>query len=161
MAAIRGSCLCGDVAWEVTGPLEFMSHCHCSRCRKAHGVAFATFVMVPADRFRLLRGAERMVRYASSPGLVRPFCGRCGSVVACGDGQQGLVGVPAGSLDEDPGVRPIAHIFVASKAPWFEVTGPLMRFDTYPPSVDAAVLPDLQRDRPWTAGCAGAACAAR
>jgi len=49
MSTVRGSCLCGDVAWEVEGSLDLMSHCYCSRCRKAHGTAFATYVMGPAD----------------------------------------------------------------------------------------------------------------
>jgi hypothetical protein len=145
---VRGSCLCGDIAWETSEPLEFMSHCHCQRCRKAHGAAFATGAMVPADGFRLVGGGERIVRYASSPGFARPFCGRCGSVVASGDAWQGLVAVPAGSLDDDPGVRPICHIFVASKAPWFDVRDALPRFDTYPPSVDMPALPDLAPREP-------------
>src|SRR5213593_942328 len=132
MDTLHGTCLCGDVAWETTGSLEFMSHCHCSRCRKTHGAAFATVAMCPVDAFRLARGRERIVRYQSSPGFARPFCGRCGSVVACGDSWQGLVGVPAGPMDDDPGVRPLAHIFVASKAPWYEIRGELPSFDAYP-----------------------------
>ena len=75
METLRGSCLCGDVVWETTGPLEFMTHCHCSRCRKAHGSAFATFAMCQPGEVRLLRGSERIVRYESSPGLFRRFCG--------------------------------------------------------------------------------------
>jgi hypothetical protein len=66
-------------------------------------------------------------------------------VVASGDLYQGLVAIPAGPLDDDPGVRPIAHIFVASKAPWYEVDDALPCFDAYPPGVDAPVLPDLAR----------------
>jgi hypothetical protein len=143
MTAIRGSCLCGDVAWETTGPLEFMSHCHCSRCRKSHGSAFATYVVVTPDAFRLVRGGERIARYESSPGLSRPFCSRCGSPVADGEASQGLVGVPAGPLDDDPGVRPLAHIFASSKAPWFEIAGDLPRFDGFPPGFNAPQLPEL------------------
>lgn len=147
MSVVHGSCLCGDVAWEVTPPLEFMSHCHCVRCRKAHGAAFATFVLVPADRYRLVRGGDRIVRYASSPGMTRPFCGRCGSVVPSGDVHQGLIEVPAGPLDDDPGVRPVAHIFVASKAPWFAISDGVRCFDAYPPGIDAPVLQDLEGPR--------------
>jgi hypothetical protein len=143
MSTVRGSCLCGDVAWETTTPLEFMSHCHCGRCRKAHGTAFATMAMTPTSGFRLVRGDDRIVRYASSAGFTRPFCGRCGSVVASGDEFQGLVAVPVGSLDDDPGTRPLCHIFVASKAPWYMIPNDgLPRFDAYPPSVDADILPD-------------------
>jgi hypothetical protein len=119
-----------------------MSHCHCARCRKAHGAAFATYVMCTPDAFRLTRGRDEIVRWESTPGFFRPFCGTCGSVVPDGAPAQGLVGVPAGPFDDDPGVRPVAHIFVASKAPWFEIHGDTLQFDQYPPGVDAAALPD-------------------
>lgn len=136
----RARCLCGDVSWEVEGPFEWMSHCHCARCRKAHGAAFATYVAAPATGFRL-RGGEHVARWESSPGFFRCFCGRCGSVVP-GDAMEGRVFVPAGNFDDDPGVRPLAHIFVASKAPWFEIRDGMPRFDAYPPGIDAPVLPD-------------------
>ncbi len=51
--------------------------------------------------------------------------------------------MPAGCLDGDPGVRPLAHIFVGSKAPWFEIADPLPRFDAYPPGFEAPTFPDL------------------
>ena len=137
---MRASCLCGEASWDVDGPLEQMSHCHCSRCRKAHGTAFATYAMAAADRFRL-SGRERVVPWESSPGFFRCFCGRCGSVVP-GDPIEGSVFVPAGNLDGDPGTRPQAHIFAASKAPWYEIPDRLRRFDAFPPGVDAASLPD-------------------
>jgi hypothetical protein len=134
------SCLCGAVAWELDGPFEFMSHCHCSRCRKTHGVAFATYVAGPADGFRL-RGAEHVTRWESSPGAWRNFCARCGSVVPW-DPWNGLMIVPAGNFHDDPGVRPAAHIFVASKAPWYEIHDDLPQYAEYPPGVDAAVIAD-------------------
>lgn len=157
MSSVRGSCLCGDVAWELTGPLEFMSHCHCARCRKAHGAAFATYLMCAADAFRLVRGQERVTRYESSPGFFRPFCSRCGSVVPDGEPWQGLVGVPAGALDDDPGVRPLAHIFVGSKAPWMEVGGGLPAFEGYPPGFGAPAIPDLPASG-TTTGVLGGSC---
>lgn len=52
----RASCLCGEVMWALDGPLELMSHCHCSCCRKGHGAAFATYVVAPAARFRQVFG---------------------------------------------------------------------------------------------------------
>lgn len=136
----QASCLCGAVAWQLGGPFEWMSHCHCARCRKTHGAAFATYVAGPADGFRL-RGQEHVVRWESSPGFFRCFCGRCGSVVP-GDAFEGRVFVPAGNFDDDPTVRPIAHIFVASKAHWFDIEDTLPQFETYPPGIDAPVLPD-------------------
>jgi hypothetical protein len=136
----RGSCLCGAVRWEADEPLEWMSHCHCSRCRKSHGAGFATYVMAPNDGFRL-DGTDDVVRWESSPGFYRPFCGRCGSVVP-GDPWESRIFLTAGNLEEDPGVRPEMHIFVASKAPWLEIRDELPRFDAFPPGIDAPVMPD-------------------
>ncbi|MBI3782274.1 MAG: GFA family protein [Deltaproteobacteria bacterium] len=137
---IESSCLCGKVTWEIGGPLEFMSHCHCSRCRKAHGTPFASLVAGPASSFQM-NGREHVTTWQSSPGLARGFCSHCGSVVP-GDPWEGLTFVPAGNFTSDPGVRPLMHIFVASKAPWYEISDALPRFDAYPPGVDSPVLDD-------------------
>ena len=135
---IGGSCLCGDVAFEVEGPFEPLAHCHCSMCRKAHGAAFASYVAAPASAFRWRRGAELVKSYESSPGARRAFCPRCGSSVP-GEpvGEQRFV--PAGLLDGDPKVGPLPHIFVASKAPWYEIADDAPRFDAYPPGMGEAL----------------------
>ena len=52
---IRGSCLCGAIRYEIAGPFEDMRHCHCSRCRKAHGAAFSTFARTSKVALRLFR----------------------------------------------------------------------------------------------------------
>jgi hypothetical protein len=149
MAEAKASCLCGGVAWRVRDPLDFTSHCHCGRCRKSHGTPFATYLICGAETFTLDRGRELIARYESSPGFFRPFCSRCGAVVPDGEPWKGMVGVPFGPFDDDPGVRPLSHIFVSSKPPWFEIEDDLPRFDGYPPGFDAAGLDDLPaRTRP-------------
>lgn len=155
MPVVAGSCLCGDVAWEVSEGLRTLHHCHCSRCRKAHGSAFASYARCRPEVFRLVCGRERIARYESSPGLFRPFCDRCGSVVADEEPQQGRIGMPAGPFDVDPVVRPLAHVFVGSKAPWFEIRGDLPCFDTYPPGIDASVLADQPARDPDTGALRG------
>jgi hypothetical protein len=145
MGEARGSCLCGGVAWRVRDALDFTSHCHCSRCRKAHGMGFGTYLVCGEDSFTLERGRELIERYESSPGFFRPFCRRCGSVVPDGEPWKGMLGVPFGPFDDDPGVRPLSHIFVSSKPPWLEITDDLPRFDGYPPGFDANTLDDLPR----------------
>src|SRR5262249_12929121 len=119
----RASCLCGTVTWEIEGDLKWMSHCHCSRCRKTHGSAYATFVAGSPSGCRM-PGTEHVVKWASSPTLARCFCAQCGSVVP-GDPIGDLVFLPAGNFEDDPGVRALAHIFAGSKAPWFEITDEL------------------------------------
>ncbi len=137
---MRGSCLCGDVAWEGSGTGDMVHHCHCSMCRKTSGAAFGTFGGFPAADFRFTRGEAGIRRYPSSPGGVRAFCGRCGSAVP-GQPFEDLIFVPFGNLEGDPGGRPMAHIFVTSKAPWYEIADDLPRFDAYPPGYPDPELP--------------------
>ena len=130
---IRASCLCGDVQIEISGELSGASHCHCSMCRKAHGAAFGTYAAVNAAEFRVVSGGERITRYPSSPGIVRTFCARCGSTLQwLRESKPEVVDIALGVLDADPGVRPDRHIYVASKAPWHEITDDLPQHATYP-----------------------------
>jgi hypothetical protein len=43
---------------------------------------------------------------------------------------RGVIRIPAGTLDDDPGLRPERHIFVDFKAAWFDITDGLPRFAT-------------------------------
>jgi hypothetical protein len=133
---VRGSCLCGSIRYEVTGPLRGALNCHCSMCRKAHGAAFRSRAAVRRADFRFTQGESLLARYESSPGTHRCFCSRCGSpLVSFFDGNPNTLGLPLGALDDDPGVRPGCHVYVGSKAPWFEITDELPRFDELPPPV--------------------------
>ena len=148
MAGLCGSCLCGEIAYEIEGPLEFTHHCHCSYCRKSFGTPYATGAM--ARGWRWLRGAQSAARYESSPGFYRWFCSRCGSPLP-GDPVEGATFVPFGTLDADPGVRPGFHMFTASKAPWWEIRDRLRAFDAFPPGIDAPIGADRPlRDPPGT-----------
>jgi len=151
---LHSSCLCGAVSWDVGEELKFMSFCHCSRCRKTRGSAFATVVAAAADTF-VLRGSQNVTRFASSSELTRCFCARCGSVVP-GEPWQGLVVVPAGAFDDDPAVRPSSHIFVGSKAPWYDISDALPQFETYPPRFESTELAELSRDT--STGTASGSC---
>lgn len=137
---VTGSCLCGTVRWEMDGPYERMSHCHCSMCRKAHAAPFATYIAVARDRFKFTAGEDAITDYESSPGFHRPFCARCGSVVP-GEIHPGEMSVPAGCLDDNPGMKAERHIFTAAKAPWYRIADKLPQFADYgrasaPPAVD-------------------------
>lgn len=142
---MRSSCLCGAVRWTAADP-QSLSHCHCGRCRKQHGVAFATYAMVAADGFRM-EGADAIASWESTPGFARRFCRHCGSIVPA-EPTEGFpfAFVPAGNFDDDTALRPAFHIFVASKAPWYEIPDALPRFDAFPPGIDAPVWPSLARE---------------
>ncbi len=144
---VHASCLCGDVSWELDGPFAWMSHCHCTRCRKSHGTPFATYIAGPAETLKLL-GSDSIEKWESSPGFCRTFCRTCGSKVP-GAPYESLQFVPAGNLDDDPGIRPQGHIFAASKASWYDIPDDLPRYDAYPDGVAAPVLADEEApDRP-------------
>jgi len=132
-SVVRGSCLCGRVRYEIDAPLGTALHCHCSMCRKAQGSAFRTRAAVARSSFRFRSGEELLTRYESSPGTFRCFCSVCGSPVASFfAGDPGTIGLPLGALDDDPGVRPVCHVHVASKAPWYEITDALPQFAALP-----------------------------
>ena len=132
---ITGSCLCRTVIYELSEPPENLFNCHCTMCRKAHGAAFATFATVKAEALRFTSGGEHLVRFHSSPLVQRCFCRSCGSpVLFLYDGLPKVAWVVAGTLDDDPGVRPSAHIFVASRAPWHEITDELEQHPDDPPA---------------------------
>ena len=62
---LNGSCLCGAVRYRVRAPFVRFSHCHCSRCRKAHGTAFSTFARIARSRLRLVTGEGELRRFQS------------------------------------------------------------------------------------------------
>jgi hypothetical protein len=119
--SVQGSCLSGGVRYEVdAGGFGRGVNCHCSMCRKATGAAFRTRASVRPAAFRWLAGEALVSRYQSSPGETRTFCRVCGATLATFLGDQ-EIGLPLGTLDDDPLVRPSAHVFVDSKSAWFEI----------------------------------------
>lgn len=129
---IKGSCLCKGIRYEVEYFAGTVVNCHCSMCRKATGAAFRTRVSVPAAAFQWLAGEELVSRYQSSPGETRTFCRVCGATLPTFFAAHELIGLPLGTLDEDPGIRPTAHVYVASKAPWFDITDDLPQYPELP-----------------------------
>lgn len=130
---LRGGCLCGGMRYEITGPLIAPLHCHCSMCRKAQGSAFRSRAGVRREHFRWLSGAHLLAQYPSSPGTLRGFCRVCGSpMVNSTVSSPEVWGLAMGTLDDDPGVRPGMHVFVGSKAPWYEIGDDLPRHETWP-----------------------------
>lgn len=125
---IKGSCLCQAIQYECSDA-SLSLHCHCSRCRKWQGAAFASMVRVPLGSFRVVAGEDTLSRYSQTPGVERCFCKTCGSSLFTIRHDLGRVHVRLGTVDGDPGVRPSGHIFVGSKAPWFEITDSLPQHD--------------------------------
>jgi hypothetical protein len=131
----QGSCLCGGVAYEIHGPPLRMFYCHCTRCRRGRSAAHAANVFYAATDFHWRQGADLVQDYKlpEAQYFATAFCRRCGSATPRLSVERNVAVVPAGSLDNDPGMRAMAHIFVASKAPWDRITGSIPQFPEMPP----------------------------
>jgi hypothetical protein len=131
---ITARCLCEGVRLRSTGTLGPGVICHCSQCRRASGSAFACNAPVPARTVEFESGRDLIREFESSPGEFRAFCSRCGSPI-----YSRLVSNPEvyrlrlGTVDGDPGFRPVGHVWVGSKAPWFTITDSLPQFEAAPP----------------------------
>jgi hypothetical protein len=129
MELLSGSCLCGAVQYEVTPPLKFVSHDHCSICRRASGAAFVTWAGVVEPRLRITRGEEKMTRYQSSPEAYRRFCSVCGSQLTFQSTKwPGEVHFTVATLLQPIEKQPQAHVFFSDKVPWCEINDSLPRF---------------------------------
>ena len=128
---IRGSCLCGEVSYEVNGPYLTHWHCHCSQCRRAHGAAFGSYAEINPENFRWLSGEELVTTYELVTGGYC-FCSKCGSNVAASS-KGVVIQVTFGTMEGDPEVYPDEHIFVGSKASWVNINDGLPQHDEWPP----------------------------
>lgn len=131
----KGGCLCGKVQFEITGEIQSIVYCHCSRCRKAQGSAFATNGNVDADKFVFISGENEMTGYESTPGQTKYFCQHCGSpIIAKSAASPDKVRVRLGVIESDISERPAAHIFASSKADWDEINDDLPQYESYEPN---------------------------
>lgn len=123
---VSGGCLCGAIRFDVArfvGPFEL---CHCSRCRKAFGSAFAALIGVKAEDVSWISGRDEIQRYEAPvrkhpPGFRTAFCGQCGSPMPVFEADDDWFEIAAGILDDDPGLRPDRHIFVECGSAWYEI----------------------------------------
>jgi len=136
---ITGRCLCGAVQFEIDGRLGPAIYCHCAQCRRASGSAFAANASVRARYLHFRSGRDRICEYESTPGKFRAFCSRCGSPLysrLASDPE--TFRIRLGTLDGDPGRRPLSHFWVSSKATWHEITDELPQFEgDVPPGADS------------------------
>jgi hypothetical protein len=128
---VEGGCLCGRVRYEIAGALLGADHCHCSLCRRQHGAAFSTYADFSPGQFKWTLGEEFVRVYETKSGAGWCFCGECGSTLAGTDGGS-VTSVTLGTVAGDPGVRPSAHIFIGSKADWYDIEDNLPQFDQRP-----------------------------
>jgi len=130
----NGSCLCGEVTYEITGNLGVFQYCHCSRCRKFTGSAYASNIIIAIEHFKWTSGEALVGRFEpkETKHFATSFCKNCGSSLPwLGKSKKAIV-IPAGTLDSDPGIRPLQNIFWDSKAEWYKDASELVKYDELP-----------------------------
>ncbi len=128
---LRGRCECGAVGYQVADAFRYALNCHCSRCRAATGSAFKAFAGIKRDQLQVDEGSGELL-VVGEAGAHDARCRACGSLLYSVVREGAWVHVALGSLVDAPTIRPTAHIFVGSKAPWFEITDGLPQHDELP-----------------------------
>ena len=129
--ALTGSCFCRAVCYSVPDAFLYALNCHCSNCRRTTGAAFKPFAGIERDKLTITDGATKLLIHGDEKGH-DAHCKGCGSLLYSVVRDGAFVHVALGTLVDTPSIRPQAHIFVGSKAPWFTITDDLPQFDEFP-----------------------------
>jgi hypothetical protein len=127
---LAGKCQCGAVRYVVADAFAYAANCHCSRCRAATGSAFKAFAGIEREKLEITEGHDSLLVVGTEV-LNDTRCRVCGSFLFSVVRDGAFVHVAMGSLVDAPSIRPTEHIFVGSKAPWFEITDDLPQFDEH------------------------------
>jgi hypothetical protein len=125
-----GRCQCGAVRYRVVDEFRYAANCHCSKCRAATGSAFKSFAGIERSKFEITAGLDTLLVFGDDD-LNDTRCGTCGSLLFSVVRNGEYVHVAMGSLVDAPSIRPAEHIFVGSKAPWFDITDDLPQAEEY------------------------------
>jgi hypothetical protein len=130
---LTGRCYCGAVEYRVADEFEYAMNCHCSECRRTTGSAFKPMAGIPTEKLSLVKGQGATLQYGDET-THNLHCRVCGSLLYSRVREGRYVHVAMGTLVDCPTIRPQRHIFVGSKAPWFEITDDLPQFEGFPTS---------------------------
>ena len=129
---LLGGCRCGAVRYRVADEFLYAWNCHCSRCRAATGSAFKSLAGIEREKLEIVEGADELLVVGDDVDVLNDTrCASCGSFLFSVVRDGAYVHVGMGSLIDAPSIRASAHIFVGSKAPWFEITDDLPQFEEY------------------------------
>lgn len=125
----KGSCLCGDVSYELSGELREPVACHCSQCRKTSGHYWAATQVAKKD-FALTE-SKGLKWYKSSDYAKRGFCKSCGSSLFWDMAKEEFISIAAGTLESPTGLNIGKHIFCADKGDYYEIEEGVIQLDKY------------------------------
>ncbi|MFT5164639.1 MAG: hypothetical protein ACI9FJ_003246 [Alteromonadaceae bacterium] len=133
----QGSCLCGEISYQVDEFKPHLGHCHCHMCQKFHGAAFSTFAEVELKHLHWLSGEQNLKSYRAENNTLRQFCQTCGSSLLFSSKYNvaaGTIELAIATLDQtddQPELKPDAHIYTDSKVPWLSIDDDLPKHKAY------------------------------
>lgn len=127
---LTGQCLCGAVHYAVMDAFLYALNCHCSNCRRATGSAFKPFAGIERTKLHITKGDNNLLIFGGENGN-DTRCKACGLLLYSVVRDGAFVHVTMGTLVDNPTIRPTAHIFVGSKAPWFTITDGLPQHEEF------------------------------
>ena len=120
------------MAYEVADEFVAAFNCHCSNCRATIGSAFLPWGEIEREKLTIVKGRGFIARLEGDPDAAYATrCRECWSLVYW-TARDGYVRVPYVTLIDEPTLKPRAHMFVGSKAPWYEILDDLPQHDEYP-----------------------------
>jgi hypothetical protein len=133
---VKGSCLCGQIEYEVEIIPEKTFNCHCSFCRKAHGSAFVTVTLAEGNTLKITKGENLLKEYKNDLGGFRAFCSNCGTrLMNYAQDKSMYLSIALSTVDTPIDFHPLAHVNVESKATWHEPYDGIPSFQTLPDGI--------------------------
>lgn len=116
----EGGCLCGAVRFRASGDPKWTLWCHCQSCRKHSGAPVSAFVSFDVGKVETTAG--EITKFASSPGVLRGFCARCGSTLTCeNEKMPGEAHFHLGAFDRPEDFVPTGAFFKEERLAWLHV----------------------------------------
>jgi len=132
---VKGSCLCGEVQFEVELIPEKVYSCHCSICQRSHGAAFVTLALADGNSLKFIKGEENLTDYFSGGGF-RAFCSKCGSrLMNYAEDKGQYLSVAVSCIDNQDEIRPVANLCIETKPLWYQLSGDIPSYEGIPKEI--------------------------
>ncbi len=123
---ITGHCLCGAIRFAATASPLWQSHCHCESCRRATASPFTSFFAIANGHWDWTGSPP--ASFASSPGVWRDFCPRCGTQMTYRATRfPDETHFYAATLDHPESYEPSGHVHTDEQLPWVHLSDGLPR----------------------------------
>ena len=117
MQITQGGCLCSAIRFRISGEPIFSSICHCATCRRANSAPTVAWLTFDRGQIEILSGQPRV--YRSSQGVVRQFCGTCGSQLSYEHvSRPTTIDITTTSLDNPNMFPPTFEVWLEHRLSW-------------------------------------------